>query len=210
MKRPFWHRLAAPLGAALLAHLGGGWLLLGLHAHPAAQPAPTEITVELPSPPPPPPPPKLPEPPRPLPLPVSQPTAKPPPQPAPVLATPTPQPASPVAPAPVVAAPPRPLAPPAPEPVTAPRFDAAYLSNPRPAYPLIARRNGEEGKVLLRVLVSTEGRAQEVQVQTGSGSHALDRAAREAVQNWRFVPAKQGSQAVAAWVLVPIVFKLDD
>ena len=39
-------------------------------------------------------------------------------------------------------------------------------------------------------------------------AHRLDRAAQEAVTRWRFVPARRGDVAVEAWVLVPIVFKL--
>lgn len=96
-----------------------------------------------------------------------------------------------------------------PVPVVLPRFDADYLNNPRPAYPVLARRLGEQGRVLLRVLVSGEGRAREVQVKEGSGFNRLDQAAREAVSYWRFVPARQGSESVEAWVLVPIAFSLD-
>jgi protein TonB len=98
----------------------------------------------------------------------------------------------------------------APPPVSAPRFDAAYLDNPKPAYPLMARKNGDQGKVLLRVHVTAEGRADEVHVQTPSGVASLDNAARAAVQTWRFVPARQGTQPVPAWVLVPVVFKLEE
>lgn len=89
-----------------------------------------------------------------------------------------------------------------------PRFDAAYLDNPQPSYPVLSRRLGEQGRVLLRVLVSGEGRAREVLVKGGSGFARLDQAAREAVLRWRFLPARQGSQAVEAWVLVPITFSL--
>ena len=47
---------------------------------------------------------------------------------------------------------------PAPAPVTVPpQFDAAYLRNPPPAYPALARRYREQGKVLLRVYVSAAG-----------------------------------------------------
>lgn len=97
---------------------------------------------------------------------------------------------------------------PVPVAITQPRFDAEYLNNPRPAYPAMSRRLGEQGKVVLRVLVSGEGRAREVQVKVGSGSARLDQAAREAVERWRFVPARQGNEAVETWVLVPIAFNL--
>lgn len=101
-----------------------------------------------------------------------------------------------------------PAAPPAPVAASQPRFDADYLANPAPAYPPISRRLGEEGKVVLRVHVDADGRPAQVEVRTGSGSPRLDQAALDAVRRWRFVPAKRGDDPVAAWVLVPIVFKL--
>jgi protein TonB len=92
---------------------------------------------------------------------------------------------------------------------TAPRFDAAYLNNPDPAYPAASRRIGEEGRVILRVLVSAEGRADQVEICASSGSSRLDQAALAAVKRWRFEPARQSGAAIAAWVLVPISFHLD-
>lgn len=90
-----------------------------------------------------------------------------------------------------------------------PVFNAAYLRNPPPRYPLAARRNGEQGTVTLRVLVSVEGMPASVGVEQTSGSRHLDQAALETVRSWRFVPARRGDQAVEAWVLVPIVFRLE-
>jgi periplasmic protein TonB len=92
--------------------------------------------------------------------------------------------------------------------VRPPSFDAAYLDNPAPPYPAIARRTGEQGRVLLRVLVSAAGTAESVEVRASSGSPRLDHAALETVRRWRFVPARQGGETVAAWVLVPISFTL--
>jgi len=92
--------------------------------------------------------------------------------------------------------------------VAPPRFDADYLHNPAPAYPALSRRLGEEGRVLLRVYVHADGSAGQVEVRESSGYERLDRAAREAVARWRFVPARQGERPVAAWVLVPISFSL--
>jgi periplasmic protein TonB len=98
---------------------------------------------------------------------------------------------------------------PAPAGVTPPTFNAAYLRNPPPRYPVSARRNGEQGTVTLRVFVTREGVPATVGVHTTSGSSTLDQAAVEAVRSWRFTPARQGPEPVEAWVLVPIVFKLD-
>ena len=92
--------------------------------------------------------------------------------------------------------------------ITPPRFNVAYLDNPPPAYPVMARRLGEEGKVILRVFVTPEGTAGEVRVQSSSGSLLFDEAAIAAVSQWRFVPARRGDTAIGASVQVPIVFRL--
>lgn len=90
-----------------------------------------------------------------------------------------------------------------------PRFDAAYLQNPAPEYPNLSRRLGEEGRALLRVLISPEGLPKDIQLQASSGYSRLDQAALQTVRKWRFVPAMRGNEAMAAWVLVPIRFNLD-
>lgn len=95
------------------------------------------------------------------------------------------------------------------EQTSAPVFNAAYLRNPEPRYPLIARRRGEQGTVMLKVLVTREGGAASVSVDKSSGSAALDQAAVETVRGWRFTPARRGSETVESSVLVPIVFRLE-
>ena len=97
--------------------------------------------------------------------------------------------------------------PPAPV-VIPPNFNADYLHNPAPAYPTASGKLNEEGKVILRVLVSAQGEAKKVEIKTQSGFERLDKAAADAVENWKFVPAKKGSEAIEAWVNVPIIFKL--
>jgi protein TonB len=89
------------------------------------------------------------------------------------------------------------------------RFDADYLRNPKPPYPLTARRMREEGKVILRVLVTSEGAAGSLEIKTSSGSARLDESALRTVRQWKFIPARRGNTPVQSWVLVPIVFKLE-
>lgn len=134
----------------------------------------------------------------PTPVPVVKPVAEQAVQPAPVAIA---QPASP-APAPV-----QPVVEPLLEP---PRYNAAYLSNPPPAYPLSARRRGIEGTALVRAEIAAGGECLRAELKKSSGAEVLDQAALEAVKKWRFVPAKRGSQAVVAWVEVPITFKLEN
>jgi len=97
----------------------------------------------------------------------------------------------------------------APMAVTDPIFNADYLNNPAPIYPSVSRRMGEQGRLVLRVLVNTAGAPDEIQVRTSSGYLRLDEAARDTVRRWKFVPAKRGSEAVPAWVLIPISFRLE-
>lgn len=111
---------------------------------------------------------------------------------------------APVEPTPVAAP-----APPAPPVVVPPRVDADYLDNPKPVYPPMSRRIGEEGTVLLHVFVEPDGTPGKVEIHRSSGSPRLDEAAAATVVRWRFIPARQGDEAIAAWVIVPITFKLD-
>jgi protein TonB len=89
-----------------------------------------------------------------------------------------------------------------------PVYHADYLHNPRPSYPRISRRLGEQGEVLLRVEVSPHGRPMQVTLHASSGYERLDQAAMEVVEHWQFVPARRGIRSVKAWVIVPIVFSL--
>jgi len=93
--------------------------------------------------------------------------------------------------------------------VAPPAFNAAYLRNPAPRYPVAARRAGEQGTVTLRVLVGRDGEPVRVELEKSSGSTHLDNAALETVKGWRFSPARRGAEPVEGWVLVPIVFRLE-
>lgn len=92
--------------------------------------------------------------------------------------------------------------------MTSQMLTAIYLRNPKPSYPNLSRRLSEQGTVLLRVFVTMTGDAVTVELKQSSGFPRLDKAAQEAVQNWKFVPAKRGEQPIAAWVVVPIKFSL--
>lgn len=206
--------LHAILGAALLSYepsrqalFSAVPLMVDLITPAKIDPAPP---VEIP--PPPPPKPKRKPKPKIEPKPVIKQPEPPPPMvtapvesPTPVEVAPAPPPAPPPEPAPIIA----PAPPPAPAMVTPPVFSADYLRNPPPDYPALSRRLGEEGRVVLRVLVEASGKAGDIELRESSGHERLDRAAREAVGRWRFVPAKRGDTPVAAWVLIPISFRLE-
>ncbi|HME23218.1 MAG TPA: energy transducer TonB [Acetobacteraceae bacterium] len=93
----------------------------------------------------------------------------------------------------------------------APAHPVAGMESDRPpVYPEIARRRGQQGRVVLHVNVSAEGMPVTVTVAESSGYTSLDAAALAAVQQWRFVPATRGSTPVPAVAEVPVRFRLTD
>ena len=90
-----------------------------------------------------------------------------------------------------------------------PSADADYLNNPPPAYPRQSKRMGEQGTVVLRVLIGLQGTAEKAEVRTSSGFVRLDQAALETVQRWRYVPGKRNGSPEAMWFNVPVRFILE-
>ena len=80
--------------------------------------------------------------------------------------------------------------------------------NPKPHYPLLARNQGIEGRVVVNVLISVQGTVKTIGVGQSSGSRLLDRAAVQAVKKWRFHPVLHNGKAIPSSESVPIVFKL--
>ncbi|HEY5801444.1 MAG TPA: TonB family protein [Burkholderiaceae bacterium] len=122
-------------------------------------------------------------------------------------------PPAPVAPAPVQRVESRiePVAPPAAPPANGtPKIVTSgieYVRPPQPVYPAMSRRLGEQGTVMLRVLVSDQGRPEKVDVLQSSGSVRLDEAARQAVLRAQFKPYSDGGINLAMYASVPIKFE---
>ena len=89
-----------------------------------------------------------------------------------------------------------------------PSSSASHLNNPAPAYPAVSRRLGEQGLVVLRVLIGADGQVQKVEVKESSGFERLDRQAIDTVTRWRFVPGTKNGVPEAMWHLQPINFVL--
>lgn len=225
------HRIALIAGGVALVHLGALW---GLH-NGLVRPAttivvPVTLQSELIAPPPPPPPPPAapaptppppaaqprppaPEPPRPIPPPRPAAVATAPaPAPSPALPSVVPS----VVPAPV-AAPPAPTAAPASPPpapaapaprVELPSSDASYLRNPAPFYPPTSKRLGEQGQVLVRVLIGADGVPQQAEIKRSSGFSRLDQSAQEYVMKSRYLPGKVGGVPQAMWHEASVTFVL--
>jgi len=99
-----------------------------------------------------------------------------------------------------------PAAPAAPKTVSASQL--GYVVPPNPIYPARSRKAGEQGNVMIRVLIDVTGRPAQVSMQTSSGHPELDQSALSAVRAAQFRPYAEGGIAQAVWVLVPINFVL--
>jgi protein TonB len=81
--------------------------------------------------------------------------------------------------------------------------------NRKPSYPNDAAYRGEQGAVILLVHVSPDGLVSGVDVLRSSGFNALDRAARDAVLTWHFLPSMKDGRPVPEDLPMRFVFALD-
>jgi protein TonB len=84
------------------------------------------------------------------------------------------------------------------------------ISRVSPVYPYEARQKTIEGVVMVKFLVDGEGRVTRVAVVEADPPKVFDQAALDAVRQWRFQPASLDGEAVAAWMSVPIRFKMNE
>ena len=81
----------------------------------------------------------------------------------------------------------------------------------QPSYPMEARHFGEQGRLLLAILVGADGRVLDAKATQSSGSERLDQAAiKEARQHWRLRPATRNGVPFEQWLTVPVVFQLEE
>ncbi|MDT7044297.1 energy transducer TonB [Candidatus Nitronereus thalassa] len=76
-------------------------------------------------------------------------------------------------------------------------------------YPGIAKANGLEGTVLLRIVVNQGGNAESVRVVQSSGHAVLDRAASGSIWKWVFRPSEKNGITQKSTIEIPLIFKLD-
>jgi protein TonB len=84
-----------------------------------------------------------------------------------------------------------------------------FVYQPKPDYPLVARRRGWEGTVTLDIELRADGSVGEIAVAQSSGYPLLDEAARDTVKTWRHTPVKRDGVPVTRWAQQHLVFKLD-
>jgi periplasmic protein TonB len=220
------HRIVVIAGAVLMFHALAIWALQsGLLMRAVELVVPVEVLAQIIEPPkpvvPPPPPPVVPKEPPPPKQAVIKPTPPVPKTQAPpqILAVETPIPA-PNAPAQVQIAPPAPILPPsvpvaaeaspapapAPTPVPAPAVkvapstDADDLYNPNQRYPRMSFSMGEQGSVIVRILIGANGLPKKAELQKSIGFERLDQAALEYVMQSRYKPGTLNGVPNEMWM----------
>lgn len=83
------------------------------------------------------------------------------------------------------------------------------VNQANPVYPEEAKKNGIEGRVWVKVLVSKEGNVKKA-VAVKSDNEIFNQSAIEAAMKYTFTPAMQGGKPVAVWVVMPFKFELGD
>ena len=91
-----------------------------------------------------------------------------------------------------------------------PQLDARYIDAFQPNYPSDERLAGREGRVVVRVLIGTDGRVKQVE-QISAASPAFFEATRKrALEKWRFKPGTRDGVAVEAWETMSVRFVMNE
>ena len=83
-----------------------------------------------------------------------------------------------------------------------------FLVRESPQYPTEALSEGHQGKVVVRVFISAQGKVESTQILESSGSSILDKAAELAASSSQFNPAERDHQPIGAEATATYRFEL--
>lgn len=83
-----------------------------------------------------------------------------------------------------------------------------FIHREMPIYPILARRLGKEGNVVLKLLIDTAGNLQNIEVIEPSWI-GFTEAAVEAIQKSTFSPAHKNGEKIASKAILSVRFKLE-
>lgn len=104
-------------------------------------------------------------------------------------------------------APPPPIAKPV---IVGPEIDPRYANLLQPPYPPEEQRAGNSGRVVLRVLVGTDGRVKQVEKVSAASDAFFAAAQRQALGKWRFKPATKDGVPIEQWKVMSLRFQIED
>ena len=88
------------------------------------------------------------------------------------------------------------------------KYKIGTIENPHPEYPIIARKKGWQGRLLLAVHIDKNGNVLNIHVKETSGFEVLDKVSVKTIRDWKFLPARYGDSNVEDNINIPVSFKL--
>lgn len=82
------------------------------------------------------------------------------------------------------------------------------VSIPKPDYPALARKQGLEGRVELRLAINAAGSVESAEIVKGSGMEVFDHAAQRSALQALFQPARRAGVGEAAHKNIVVIFSL--
>ncbi|PPR42801.1 MAG: hypothetical protein CFH30_00429 [Alphaproteobacteria bacterium MarineAlpha8_Bin1] len=89
-------------------------------------------------------------------------------------------------------------------------YKIGSVYNPHPTYPLLARKKGWQGRIVLQVNVDKKGIVEKIEILKSSGHKILDKESTNTIKEWKFKPAMVGDKPVNDILEIPIRFVLDN
>jgi len=83
-----------------------------------------------------------------------------------------------------------------------------FLVRENPQYPTDALNQGHQGKVVVKVFISAQGKVESTEILESSGSLVLDKAAEQAARSSQFNPAERDHQPISAEATATYRFEL--
>lgn len=88
-------------------------------------------------------------------------------------------------------------------------IDPRYASNFQPTYPPDKIREGQAGRVTVRVLIGVDGRVKDIEKVSAPADTFWDATKRQALSKWRFKPATRDGVPYEAWKIMNVSFVLN-
>jgi protein TonB len=88
--------------------------------------------------------------------------------------------------------------------------DPRYQGLLQPPYPPEEQRAGHSGRVVVRVLIGTDGRVKQVEKVFAASDAFFAAAERQALGKWRFKPATQDGTPIEQWKTMSLRFEIND
>lgn len=94
--------------------------------------------------------------------------------------------------------------------IVGPEIDPRYANLLQPPYPPEEQRAGNSGRVVLRVLIGTDGRVKQVEKVSAASDAFFAAAQRQALGKWRFKPATKDGVPIEQWKVMSLRFQIED